>query len=246
MKPTEGPALRDGVVRISGVALKVAEGAIWPFAIEREAEIDAHWVRRSAETPHFFNGVIHMTRNPVVANGVLSAELVRTDFKSFLYWREMGHPDRSVGDAFGSALLRSAEGYVVLGKQLPGNINSGLAYLPGGFIDVRDVTVDGTVDIEASILREVREETGIEASELERVPGFLLTVFGPAMSIAAEFRSKLSATEMQARVRAHIASSGAEPELEDAVIVRSRADLPGLALAGYASVLLASSEIFRD
>lgn len=245
MNPADGLLTRDGVVRVNRVALKVADGATWPFAVERAGEIDAHWAKRSAETPNFFNGVVHMTRNPVIAGGVFSGELIRSDFKSFLYWREMGHPDRTVGDAFGSALLRSAEGHVVLGKQLPGNINSGLSYLPGGFIDVRDVAADGTVDIDASILREVSEETGLGLDDIERVPGYLIAVAGAAISIAAEFRSRLAAEEMRAKIRAFIAL-GAEPELEDAVIVRSRADVASLATAPYARVLLASPEIFAD
>jgi len=216
----------------------------WPFADRNAAAIDAYWSARLAENPNFFNGVVHMLHGASIASDVLSGSLARTDFKSYLYWRETGHRDDSVRDAFGSALLRSAEGHVILGKQRPGNINSGQVYLPGGFIDTRDVAADGMVDIEASILRELKEETGVAAAELQRVPGVLATCAGPIISIAAEFRSLLPAEELQKRIRDHIAAE-ADPELEDAVIVRSRSELPDLALVLYARQLLESPEIFR-
>lgn len=212
-------------------------GERWAFADRHGSEIDAHWAQRKADNPAFFNGALHLMTRHVMEEGVFRAEFVRTDFKSFLYWRETGAPDRSVADAFGSALLRSAEGHVLLGRQRPGNINGGLAYLPGGFIDARDVVEDGAIDIEASIVRELAEETGLEPAALERTPGFILTFLGPLVSIAAEFRSPLPVEELCAAISAHIAAE-ADPELAEMVVVRSARDLDGLDVAAYASVLL--------
>lgn len=228
----------DGIAMIDCCQLTVAPSA-WAFATQHQTDIDAHWARRRAENPGFFNGEIFMLAGHGLDDGVFSGELLRTDFKSFLYWRETGHPDPGVKDCFGSALLRSAEGHILLGRQRAGNINAGLAYLPGGFIDARDVHPDGTIDIEGSIAREVAEETGLDATELERVAGLILTATGPMISIAAEHRSRLGAAALRARILAHIATDP-QSELTEVVVVTSRRDLDGLAMPAYASILLAA------
>jgi 8-oxo-dGTP pyrophosphatase MutT (NUDIX family) len=214
----------------------------WTFAETHLAEIEAHWALRKADNPAFFNGAIHLMTRQALEDGVFSAEFVRTDFKSFLCWRETGALDRSVADAFGSALLRSAEGHVVLGRQRPGNINGGLAYLPGGFIDERDVAADGQIDIEASVARELTEETGLLPSALHRVPGFVLTFAGPMLSIAIEYRSAEPADALCAKIHDHIRAE-TDPELSEAVVVASERDLAGLAMPDYARVLLGA--LFR-
>ena len=170
-------------------------------------------------------------------------QLLRTDFKSYLYWRETGFADTSVRDAFGSALLRSAEGYVLLGRQREGHINSGLAYLPGGFIDERDIGPDGRVDLDASIGREVAEETGLDTEAAQRRNGYWLTRVGSLVSIAVEFQLHDPADVLLERIGAHLAAD-AESELTDVVVVRRAADLDGLAVPNYARALV--SHVLQD
>ncbi len=221
---------------ITGCELKVT-GTAWPFAGEKAREIDTHWGRRSRENAAFFNGRIHLLHASALEAGVFKGQLLRTDFKSYLYWRETGFADVSVQDAFGSALLRSSEGYVLLGRQREGHINSGLAYLPGGFIDDRDVGPDGRVDIDGSIRREVAEETGLDVGTAQRRPGYWLTRAGVLVSFAAEFRFQDPAEALLAHIEAHLAED-AESELTEVVLVRSAADLDGLAVPDYARALV--------
>ncbi|MBN8910869.1 MAG: NUDIX hydrolase [Rhizobiales bacterium] len=147
------------VFRVPSVDLRVTDGG-WAFADRHRGEIEAHWARRVREAPGFFNGpVFMMDAYSVSAHGHLSASFIRSDFRSFLYWRETGFRDDRIMDGFGSALIRSADGRVLLGRQSAGNLNSGLCYPPSGFIDVRDVRPDGLIDIDRSVAREVAEET---------------------------------------------------------------------------------------
>lgn len=229
-------AAGGSVVRIDRCDLRVSDGR-WAFADTHHAEIDAHWARRKSDNPAFFNGALYVMTRHVLTDGGLSAELARADFKSVLYWRETGFRDASVADAFGSALIRSGEGHVLLGRQRPGNVNGGLAYLPGGFIDARDERAEGLIDIEASIARELAEETGLTPSMLHRVPGFILTFAGPMLSIAIEYRSAEPAEALRAKIHDHIAAE-TEPELSDVVVVSSARDLAGLAVPAYVTVLL--------
>lgn len=224
------------VERVEACRLVVG-GRRWAFAELHAAEIDAHWARRSAENSQFFNGRIHLLFESSLAGGRFEGELLATDFKSYLYWRDMGFPDQSVRDAFGSALIRSAEGHVLLGRQREGNINSGLVYLPGGFIDGRDVGPDGAVDVVGSVLREVHEETGLGRDEIAVVPGHWLTMTGPLISIAVEVVSPLPSAALAARVRAHL-EADPNSELTGIVIAKGGSDIAGLAMPEFAPILL--------
>lgn len=226
----------DRVLRIEGCSLHVSP-ATWDWASANAEAIDRHWQRRSRESPAMFNGVIHMLSAISLDGAHLHGNFARADFKSFLYWLEQGHPYAGVRDAFGSALIISAEGHVMLGRQRPGNINSGLAYLPGGFIDPSDVSAAGSIDIAGSIVRELVEETGLAAADADIAPGFIATFEGPQLSIAREIRIALPAQSLRARILDHIAKDP-NPELADIVIVRSAVDLQGLAMAPYAVRLL--------
>lgn len=228
----------DRVLRIQAARLRAGDGA-WPWAIARSADIDRHWVKESARNNNYFNGAIHLIDGFQLdeAAATATARLLKTDFKSYLYWRDMGFPDAGILDGFGSALIRSSDGAYVLGRQRPGNINAGLAYLPGGFIDPRDVDSDGTIDIRASVAREVHEETGLGSAELAPQDGYVLTCHGPLVSFAVPYQSTLSADELVARIGVHIASES-DPELSEAVAVRRPADLTVLPMPEHARRLM--------
>ena len=220
----------------------VASGQGWAFAREQTEAIEAHWRKRLVTHPGYFNGVVYAmadgdTLGSAFEDGVFSAALVATDFKSFLYWKESGYPQAGIRDAFGSAILRSSEGHVLLGRQSAGNINAGQAYLPGGFIDQRDVAADGTIDIGASIARELEEETGLTAGEVQAEPGLRIITIGHQVSMAREFRSALGADELRALILSRIGVD-AEAELMDMVIVRALADLSEVEVPPYTALAL--------
>ncbi len=210
---------------------------VWPFAVAQAAEIDAFWQRRTAENAALFNGRIFMLSRYEIVAGRFTGWLVPVEFKAFLFWKESGCPDRSIFDVFGSALIRADDGAILLGRQKSG-INAGLIYLPGGFIDQRDVDADGRVDISASVLREIEEETGLGGRQLAVRDGFLVTTIGSQVSIAVELVGDGDADTLQQRIREALASE-AEPELDQIVAVREWAEVEALPVPAYAQVLLA-------
>lgn len=227
---------RRSVCRVKACELQLVRKE-WPFAEARAADIASHWRRRQSESPSLFDGRVLMMSAPTIRDEVLRAELLATNFKAYLFWRETGFPDAGIFDGFGSALIRSVEGHVLLGRQCGGNINSGLAYLPGGFIDQRDVRGDGRVDIAASIARELREETGLGADDFDRTPGYFITQWRSQISIAQEYRSSLPSEALRARMLAAIEKQD-DPELDDIVTVRKGADLEALHVGEYVQLLL--------
>lgn len=224
------------VFTVNEVDLKVVPHG-WRFADRHRAEIDAHWETRARETPRFFNGVVHLLSSYEVSlSGLLSARFVRTDFASFLYWRETGWRDQSVMDAFGTGLVYSADGNLLLGQQRSGNLNGSTAYPPSGFIDPADVTEHGTIDIDQSVAREIEEETGLDGDVLQRRGGYVLTIAGPVLSIGVPFRCALSDADIIRHAAQHFA---ADPDSElDRIILAAHGDpLAGLKIPDYARAL---------
>ena len=231
MSSLEG--VSGSVVRIARCDLHLSTQS-WAFAQTHADAIEAHWRAQLKTNPGYFNGVIHVMTSGAVAGDTFNASFIATDFKSALYWRACGYPAADAFDAFGSALIRSAEGHVLLGRQSAGHINSGLAYLPGGFIDARDVAPDGTIDIAASIARELREETSLTASELTPLDGFTIVRVGPQVSLIREFRSSLPSDQLRSLIMSRLATDP-DPELADIVIIRTAADLPSANVPAYTS-----------
>jgi 8-oxo-dGTP pyrophosphatase MutT (NUDIX family) len=229
---------KESVRRIARSDLRVGDGR-WAYAEAHAASIESGWIAAKRTTPNYFNGIIHLIDAYGAEGDTISARLLRTDFKSYLFWRLSGWPDAGVLDGFGSALLRSADGDVILGRQRDGHVNGGLTYLPGGFIDARDVRGDATIDLDASVRRELLEETGIGPDAVTADAGYYLTETGPHMSIAVPLRSHLSTCDLIRRIADHIRRE-ADPELAGAVAVRRLSDLDRLPMAHYARVLLTS------
>lgn len=234
--PAAGAPIKAPTVdRVARVALVVSPKA-WPFAYENAARTDAHWDVRRAANPKFFNGTIFCLTEGGLDGDSFTGALIRVAFKDFLFWREHDCPATGLRDAFGSAIVIAADGAVLLVQQRPGHINEGLSYLPGGFIDARDVEAGGQVDITANVLREVQEETGL-AEELEVEPGFLVTQVGSQVSFGVVLRSALVGAELADRVRRFI-TSDPEGELAEVVMVSALPDLDSHEVPVYARAVI--------
>lgn len=235
--PASAPLDRDGVYRLSTIDVRVAAGARWSYATARAEAIDTHWADAVRQSPMYFNGNVHMTRRVRCDGDTLTAEMIQVDFKAYLYWRSCGFPSVGIIDAFGSALIRTADDAVVLVRQRTGQVNSGLYYLPGGFVDGDDVAADGRVDLRGSVNREVLEETGLDGDALEALPGYWVTRAGPHLSIAVGYRAALPAAATLEHINRYIAEHP-DGELESAIAVRRAQDLQYLAMPEYARRLL--------
>lgn len=226
----------NGVKVVSRCVLRVSDRP-WLFAQTHAPEIAAHWMQAQAANPAYFNGVVHLIDDLQLVENELHASLVRTEFKSFLYWRAQGFPEAGVVDGFGSALIRSSDGQFLLVSQRPGNVNSGFAYLPSGFIDERDVDAEGGIDIARSVTREIEEEIGEAGKDFRREEGIIVTRSDAQLCLAVPFQAPMTAEAFAARVAEHNAQS-ADPELEAIIPVGRIEDLSDLKLLPYARALL--------
>jgi len=208
--------------RVTALELPV-ESWVWPFAEVRRAEIDAHFARAQREKPQLWNGRVLLGRNPVFAEGRLTASYFETDFASFLAWRDWGFPDRDVFNGFGMGALRGTDGAFVLGIMGDHTANAGRIYFPSGTPDLDDVR-DGALDIAGSVVRELGEETGLMPGQYRVEAEWHCVYTGPSVAMIRILQADAPGEALRARIEATLASQQS-PELSGIHLVRGRADL---------------------
>jgi 8-oxo-dGTP pyrophosphatase MutT (NUDIX family) len=194
----------------------------WAFATERRAEIEAYFAELQREKPAIWNGRVLLMHRQVVRDGVFSGDYLETDYASFSAWRTWGRPPAGVHDCFGAAAIIAADGACLLGVMGSHTFNAVEIYFPCGTPDPNDI-VAGKVDLDFSVRREVKEETGIDASEFTVEPGWTTVVEGPLIAQVKVLRSTRTAETLAARMRDYL-SREENPELSDICIVRSPRD----------------------
>jgi hypothetical protein len=194
----------------------------WPFAVERRAEIDAHFAARRDKTPDLWNGRVLLAGSHEIDGETLRGSFFETDFASFIAWRDWGFPDPSIWNCFAMGAIRSSDGAYLLGEMGVHTSSAGNIYFPAGTPDPSDVVGD-VVDLEGSVLREVHEETGLTRADFEAVPGWTAVFVGPRIALMKHLQAKADAITLRANILRSI-SRQAKPELVDIHIVRSDGD----------------------
>lgn len=194
----------------------------WAFADENRAVIDAYFVALRRATPALWNGRVLMMVRHAIDGGVFRGWYVETDFASFTAWRHWGHA-REERDCFGAAAVVSSDGAVLLGRMGERTVNAGQLYFFCGTPDLNDIK-DGKVDLDFSVARELKEESGLDIAELSAEPGWTTIVQSARIAHIKVLRSAQDAETLRARMLAHLASEE-HPELSDIRIVRKTADI---------------------
>lgn len=221
---------------ITDIRLRLRSGA-WPIADDLRPKIEAHWAACIAANPHLWNGRVLGTIAPgepggiAIDDGVLTGEAVEGDFAGFLAWRDWGFPEIGIRNLFGSALVMSSDGALILGKMAATTANAGRIYPPGGSLEPSDVDAAGNVDVVASIERELREETGLLAAEAV-MEGMLAAFDGPRVSIGRIFRFTRPADELVEIVMTEL-DRQEERELEEVIAFRSVDELDRPEVTAY-------------
>lgn len=194
----------------------------WAFAIERRAEIDTYFAGLQREKPALWNGRVLLLHTQMMAEGVLRGGYLETDYASFSAWRHWSCPPAGVHDCFGAAAVMSGDGAVLLGVMGAHTFNAGQIYFPCGTPDPDDI-IDGKVDLEFSVQRELKEETGLDVAELTAEPGWTIVVDGALIVAIKALRSPLGAERLRARILEWLGQEH-QPELSDIRIVRGPGD----------------------
>lgn len=212
------------IVPVAGHDLVLEPGG-WPEAEPHRAEIEAHYVVRSAANPALWNGALLLLRRHAWAGGVFTGAFRQTDFATFLWWREVtGWRDLGMVNAFALAAIEGSDGAFVLGVMGPHTAVPGQTYFPGGTPDLSDVVDAGRVDLDGQAMRELAEETGLKARDVARDAGFVAVYDGPRIAFMRRLVFPENGEALAARIRAFLAAER-QPELQDVLVVRSERDI---------------------
>jgi 8-oxo-dGTP pyrophosphatase MutT (NUDIX family) len=195
----------------------------WPFAEDNREKIEVYFNSLWREKPALFNGCVLLSHEQHVADGVLYSRHFDTDFASMLAWRDWGFPDRTVHNCFALGALESADGAYLMGVMAGHTSNANRVYFPGGTPDLSDV-FDGRLDLEASVIREVEEETGLRRDDYDLESGWYAAFAGARTAMLKVMRVNETAARIRERILRHL-SRQSEPELADIRIVRGLRDL---------------------
>jgi 8-oxo-dGTP pyrophosphatase MutT (NUDIX family) len=228
--------------RVTTLDLKVMPAA-WPFAHARRGEIDAHFAKLREGKPEVWNGRVLLGRNPMRADGRLSAEYFETDFASFLAWRDWDFPDREVFNGFGMGALLSNDGAYLLGEMGAHTANAGHIYFPAGTPDPDDVK-DGALDLASSIVREIEEETGLTQADYAMDAQWICVFNGPRVAMIRVLRVDMPGEKLRAHIEKNLASQ-ARPELRAIHLVRATTDLSPAMPRFITAFLQAQLEVSR-
>jgi 8-oxo-dGTP pyrophosphatase MutT (NUDIX family) len=202
--------------------------APWAFAQIRADEIAAHWAERKAALPRLFDGrVLLLGRHAFEKRGdgatILRGGYFEVDYKAFLAWRDFGFPDTNVCNCFSMAALRSSDGAFLLGEMAAHTANAGSVYFAAGTPDRSDIFGD-SVDLAASVRRELHEETGISPGEVAMAPGWTIVYAPPRIACMKLTRIPDTAESVKARVEAFLADDP-NAELRRLHVVRRKQDI---------------------
>jgi 8-oxo-dGTP pyrophosphatase MutT (NUDIX family) len=207
----------------------------WAFATGRRAEIDAFFADLQREKPDVWNGRVLLLHHQILKDGVLRGAYLETDYASFAAWHHWGTPPAGVHDGFGAAAIVTADDAWLLGVMAAHTFNAGQIYFPCGTPDPDDI-VNGKVDLDYSVRRELKEETGLEMADFTAEPGWMTVVDGELIVAIKVLRSAENAETLRTRILAQLARER-QPELSDIVIVRSPADF-NAAMPGFVTAFL--------
>ncbi len=194
----------------------------WPFSINERDRITAYWTEALAKNPRLWNGDVLIGRQTAINDGVLSGTFAITDFASVIAWRGLQHED-GARHVFGMPGIITSDGALIFGVMADHTYNAGKIYPPGGSLDREDIRSNGEVDVLGSIVREMKEEIGLEAARATPL-GLYALVLDRALTVISFLGFPMTAREIEDMAQQHFATE-AEPELKGLWIVRGSGDI---------------------
>jgi 8-oxo-dGTP pyrophosphatase MutT (NUDIX family) len=224
------------VTALRGVEARY-EPAPWDFAEERKDDIAALWAKAIVDKPKMFDGKVLLQYRWDIVDGIYRAAYAPVQYSSFVAWPQMGKPGQPRRNGFAMAALQGADGAFLLGVMGPHTFNAGKTYFPAGTPDMDDVLADGTVDLAGSLVRELKEETGLRDGEFTVAPEWTLVVDAHRAAFLKATRLALPAHEARRLILSRLESE-TDQELSDIAIVRTSEETVNPAIPDFAQVYM--------
>jgi 8-oxo-dGTP pyrophosphatase MutT (NUDIX family) len=213
---------RDAVVPVLSAEIAL-DPAPHPFETENTVAIEENWERETAANPALFNGEVMLLSRLRYREARLEGSCHMVRYATFLLWRR-SRPIGSAEHAYAHAMPVTSDNALVLVRMAAHTANANRVYFAAGSFEPQDFRAE-KADIDFNMMREVREETGIDLKGLDRDPHYHLRSAAGATVIFRRYFLGEPAQQVAERIRDFVAREE-EPEIAEPVIVRSAADLP--------------------
>lgn len=193
-----------------------------PFERGRETAIAENWRHEIAAKPALFDGKVALLSEFGYDRGRLFGRCHTVGYSTFLYWRK----DRvaSAAHAFAHPMLVTSDNALIAIRMGAHTVNAGRVYFAAGSFEPEDFP-DGCVDAHGNMVREVREETGLDISAVRRGERYYALATERGTVIFRRYFLDGTADEIAARIRDFVAGED-EPEIEEPVVIRNTLDRP--------------------
>ena len=214
------PIPENGIFSLDKVQLRL-DPAEHPWVVAEREAIAANWQREEIERPWLFNGTVLLHRGLRLQDGVISGNSHRVPYAALRYMVK-SRPPVDVSHLFGSAVILTSDDAMILVRMAAKTANAGKVYAPSGSLDESDIA-GGAVDVDGSILREAREETGLDLSGAAAESCLHGWRSGGIVAVFRRFRLPETAEALVERTTEHIRTDP-EQEITGLVVVRAPQD----------------------
>jgi 8-oxo-dGTP pyrophosphatase MutT (NUDIX family) len=213
---------RNIILPVDAVEVRLDPGP-HPFERDNAQAIADNWRRETAANPALFDGTVVLLSALSYRDNSLVGRCHAVRYSTFMLWRG----NRQVAGAehaYAHAMLVAGDNALVAIRMASHTVNAGRVYFAAGSFEPADFR-DGLVDVDFNMIREVREETGLDLTSATRGKRYYALSTNSGTVIFRRYSEAASADEIARRIRAFVATE-AEPEIEGPVIIRHAADRP--------------------
>ena len=213
---------RNVILPVDQVDVRLDPGP-HPFERDNAEAIAENWRHEMGTNPALYDGTVVLLSALAYRDSRLVGRCHAVKYSTFMLWRK----NRDVvgaEHAYAHAMLVAGDNALVAIRMGGHTVNAGRVYFAAGSFEPVDFR-DGLVDVDFNMIREVREETGLDLSVAERGRRYHALSTPSGTVIFRRYRVSEPADEIARRISAFVAAE-AEPEIDGPVIVRHATDLP--------------------
>ncbi|MBZ9748606.1 hypothetical protein LB516_25565 [Mesorhizobium sp. CO1-1-7] len=213
---------RNVILPVDAIDVRLDPGP-HPFAVENAAAIAENWRGEIEANPALFDGIVVLLSELAYRDRSLIGRCHAVNYSTFMLWRKR-RENSGAEHAYAHAVLVAGDNALVAIRMGPRTVSAGRVYFAAGSFEPIDFR-DGLVDVDFNMMREVREETGIDLSNARRGVRWHALSTASGTVIFRRYHVDASADEIARRISAFVATE-ADPEIEGPVIIRHAGDLP--------------------
>jgi len=213
---------RNVILPVDAVDVRL-DPSTHPFALDNAEAIVENWQRELAARPALFDGTVVLLSQLAWRDNSLIGRCHAVNYSTFMLWRKQ-RENSGAEHAYAHAMLVAGDNALVAIRMGRHTVNAGRVYFAAGSFEPVDFR-DGLVDVDFNMIREVREETGLDLSAAERGERYHALSTNSGTVIFRRYHEPAPADEIARRISAFVASE-TDPEIEGPVVIRHAGDLP--------------------